>query len=125
MVASVYQKLIRSTFSPLREEGLDHLCRFENMDVTACREAPIFDTYPDSDEDVENFSHKHLDLMLNSMPQDRIMSWRGFQPTELLDSLHLVAHIDDLPYQHGRPLFPIQEGGIGLHHLSVFTAKAA
>ena len=70
-VASVYQKLIRSTFSPLREEDLDHLCRFENMDVTACREAPIFDTYPDSDDKEEPHLDDCLDLIVIVTPQGR------------------------------------------------------
>ena len=111
--ASVYQKSIRSTFSSLREEGLDHLHCIRNMDATARREAPVFDSYPDSDEDIEKLSDKCLDLMTNSTSQGQISSWRGFQPTELLDSLRLVDNIDDLPYQHGRPLSPIQDEGSG------------
>jgi len=111
--ASVYQKSIRSAFSSLKKDVLDHLLCIGNMDVTALREAPIFDSYPDSDEDVKKFFDKSLDLTTSSTSQGQISSWRGFQPTELLDSLRLVAHIDDLPYQHGRPLSPIQEEGSG------------
>ena len=39
------------------------------------------------------------------------MFWRGSQPLQLLDSAHHVAHIEDLPFQHGKPLSPTR--GVG------------
>jgi hypothetical protein len=121
--ASVYEKSIRSAFSSLREEGLDHLHCIRNMDATAHREAPFFYSYPDSDEDIEKLFEKCLDLMTNSTSQGQISSWRGFLPTELLDSLRLVANIDDLPYQHGRPLSPIQDEGSGYTVLADYNSS--
>ena len=67
--ASVYQKSIRSAFSSLKKDVLNHLLRIGNMDVTALREAPICDSYPDSDEDVEKLPNKTLNLTANSTPQ--------------------------------------------------------
>jgi len=67
--ASVYQKSIRSAFSSLKKDVLNHLLRIGNMDVTALREAPIFDSYPDSDEDVKKFFDKSLDLTTSSTSQ--------------------------------------------------------
>ena len=41
------------------------------------------------------------------------MYWKGSEPAELLDNARLIACLRDLPYQAGRPLFPIKEEGVG------------
>jgi hypothetical protein len=60
----------------------------------------------------ESFSGSHLGLTITSTPQGRFVYWKGFEPSELLnyDSL-LVAFIQELPFQEGRPLSPIEEEG--------------
>jgi hypothetical protein len=38
--------------------------------------------------------------------------WKGFEPSELLDyESRLVAFMQELPFQEGRPLSPIAEEG--------------
>ena len=44
--SSTYKQMIRSIY----ENSLDHLPRVENLPVTASREAPVFDVYPDTVE---------------------------------------------------------------------------
>jgi hypothetical protein len=47
----------------------------------------------------------HQGLMITSMPQSHFVYWKGKKPAELLgDDAHLVAHLDMLRYQEGRPL---------------------
>ena len=41
------------------------------------------------------------------------MYWQDSVPAELLDTARLVGHVNDLPYQHGRPLAPVEGEGIG------------
>ena len=67
-MASIYQETIRSIFPSLQEERSDHLLCLGGEDATACREAPVFDSYPDSDEEVETISNDHLNLMVTSTP---------------------------------------------------------
>jgi len=50
-----------------------------------------------------------LSLIITSTPQGRFVYWKGFEPAELLDDPRLIAYIPDLPFQHGRPLSPIEE----------------
>jgi hypothetical protein len=53
--ASVYQELTQSEFLSALEEDLDNLLKLEDARATACREAPIFDKYSDSDDDSKTF----------------------------------------------------------------------
>jgi hypothetical protein len=79
--------------------------------ATACWEAPIFNKYSDSDDDSEPSIGSHLDMTITSTPQARFVYWKGMEPSELLDdSTHLVAYIQELPYEEGRPLASITEG---------------
>jgi hypothetical protein len=51
--------------------------------------------------------------MITSMPQGRFMYWKGKKPAELLGGdARLVAHLDTLPYQEGRPLTTVAKIGI-------------
>ena len=50
-----------------------------------------------------------MSLIITSTPQGRFVYWKGFEPAELLDDPRLIAYIPDLPFQHGRPLSPIEE----------------
>jgi K+-sensing histidine kinase KdpD len=45
---------------------LDRLLKIGEGGATACREAPIFDKYSDSDDESEPFSGSHLGLTITS-----------------------------------------------------------
>ena len=87
--------------------------RIVHQDVTAPREAQVFDSYPDSDDEFDPELADHPSLTIISMPRSRFMYWKGSEPTELFDNARLVACLRDLPYQAGRPLSPIEEEGVG------------
>ena len=91
------------------ENSLDQLLCVENSSVTASREAPIFDVYPDPDES----SHDSLDFITNALTKIQLKSCQDHTLAELLDNLREVASIDDLPFQHGTPLTPERETGSG------------
>jgi hypothetical protein len=81
------------------EEDLDNLLKIGDEGVTACREAPIFEKYLDSDDDSETFPGFHLGLTITSMPQDRFVYWKGMEPSKLLEyDSHLVAFTQELPF---------------------------
>ena len=94
--SSVYRQMIRSIY----ENSLNGLLRVENQSVTASREAPVFDKYPDPVESPQD----SLDFITNVLAKMQLKSCRGHTLAELLDNLREVASIDDLPFQHGTPL---------------------
>ena len=52
------------------------------------------------------------------------MFWRGSKPTELLDSSRLVAHLDDLLFQHGSPLPTMTAEGSGSTVLADYISSS-
>jgi hypothetical protein len=45
------------------------------------------------------------DLMITSTPEGRFVHWKGMKPSNLLETEdRLVAHLEPLPFQEGRPL---------------------
>ena len=80
-----------------------------DKEATTCWEAPIFDSYPDSDDDSTRSLDEDLSLTITSTPQGHFVCLKGFEPPELLDDPRLIAYIPDLPFQYGRPLSPIEE----------------
>jgi hypothetical protein len=107
--ATVYQEATWFESLSALEEDLDRLLKIGKDEATACREAPIFDDYDsDSDDAALPFMGSHQGLMITSTPQGCFVYWKGKKPSELLrDDARLVAHLDTLPYQEGRPLkFP-------------------
>ena len=90
------------------ENSLDHLLRIENHLVTASREAPIFDVYPNPVKS----PHDSLDCITNALAKMQLKSCRSTL-AELLDNLREVASIDDLPFQHGTRLATERETGSG------------
>jgi len=88
--------MIRSIY----ENSLDHLPYVENHLVTASREAPVFDVYPDLVES----SQDSLDFITNVPAKIQLKSCRSHTLTELLDNLREVASIDNLLFQHDTPL---------------------
>jgi hypothetical protein len=94
-------------------EDLDQLLKIGKGEATAYRDAPIFDDYEsDYDDGAEPFLGGHQGLMITSTPQGRFVYWKGKKSTELLgDDARLVAHLDTLPYQEGRPLITVAQTG--------------
>ena len=97
--------MIRSIY----QNSLDNFFCFENHSVTASREAPVFDVYPDPVESSQN----SLDFITNALAKIQLESCQSHTLTELLDNLREVASIDDLPFQHGTPLEIERETGSG------------
>jgi len=64
-----------------------------------------------------------LDLIINALAHLQAKSCSGYEPSELPDRLRVVASIDDLPYQHGRLLPPIQEGRSGETELADYESN--
>ena len=86
---------------------MDHLLRVKNHSVTASREAPVFDVYPDPVESPQD----SLDFITNALAKMQLKSRQSHTLAELLDNLREVASIDDLPFQHGTPLATERETG--------------
>jgi hypothetical protein len=50
------------------------------------------------------------DLMITSMPEGRVVYWRGMELSNLLEAEgRLVAYLEPLPFQEGRPLATVAE----------------
>jgi hypothetical protein len=48
--------------------------------------------------------------MITSTPEVRFVYWKGMKPSDLLeDEDRLVAHLEPLPFQEGRPLTTVAE----------------
>jgi hypothetical protein len=55
------------------------------------------------------------DLVITSLPEGRIVHWRGMVLSDLLEAEdRLVAHLEPLPFQEGRPLATAAEGSTEL-----------
>jgi hypothetical protein len=81
----------------------------EDHSVTASREAPVFDIYPDPVKS----SNDSLDRITNALAKIQLKSCQSYTLSELLNNLREVASIDDLPFQHGTPLETERETGSG------------
>jgi hypothetical protein len=62
------------------EKDLDHLLKIGDGGATTYHEAPIFDSYSDSDDDSKPLSDCHLGLTITSTLQARFMYWKGMEP---------------------------------------------
>jgi hypothetical protein len=50
------------------------------------------------------------DLMITSTPEGRFVHWKGMKLSDLLEAEdQLVAHLEPLPFQEGRPLATMAE----------------
>jgi hypothetical protein len=55
------------------------------------------------------------DLVITSLPEGHIVLWRGMMLSDLLEAEgQLVAHLEPLPFQEGRPLATAAEGSTEL-----------
>jgi hypothetical protein len=92
------------SFSAL-EEDLDSLLQLGGPEATACQGAS------------GNFGAS--DLMITSTPEGRFVHWRVMKLSDLLEAeARLVAHLEPLPFQEGRPLATIIEESIELVDMS-------
>jgi hypothetical protein len=83
------------------EKDLDFLLQDEKPEATTCRGA----------SDCSGAS----DLVITSLPEGRIVHWRGMVLSDLLEvEGRLVAHLKPLPFQEGRPLAAAAEGSTEL-----------
>jgi hypothetical protein len=83
------------SFSAL-EEDLDSLLQLGGPEATACRGA--------------SGSFGASDMMITSTPEGRFVHWRGMNLSDLLEAeARLVAHLEPLPFQEGRPLATVAE----------------
>jgi hypothetical protein len=78
------------------EKDLDSLLQAGGPEATACRGA--------------SGCFGASDLMITSMPEGCIVHWRGMEFSNLLKAEgRLVAHLEPLPFQEGRPLATVAE----------------
>jgi hypothetical protein len=57
--------------------------------------------------------------VITSMPEGRIVHWRGMALSDLLEAEgRLVAHLEPVPFQEGRPLATAAEGSTELVNAS-------
>jgi hypothetical protein len=78
------------------EKDLDSLLQLERPEATARRgTSGCFGT---------------SDLMITSTPEGRFVHWEGMKPSDQLEAEDpLVAHLEPLPFQEGRPLATVVE----------------
>jgi hypothetical protein len=78
------------------EKDLDSLLQYGRLEATACRGA--------------SGCFGASDLIITSIPEGRFVHWRGIELSDLLESKgRLVAHLEPLPFQEGRPLATVAE----------------
>jgi hypothetical protein len=83
------------------EKDLDFLLQDGKPEATACRGA--------------SGCSCTSDLVITSLPKGRIMHWKGMVLSDLLEvEDRLVAHLEPLPFQEGRPLATAAEGSTEL-----------
>jgi hypothetical protein len=83
------------------EEGLDLLLQDGMPEATTCRGA--------------SGCSGPGDLVTTSLPKGRIVHWKGMVLSDLLEAEgRLVAHLEPLPFQEGRPLATAAEGSTKL-----------
>jgi hypothetical protein len=83
------------------EKDLDFLLQDGKPEATACRGA--------------SGRSGTGDLVITSMPKGRIVHWRDMVLFDLLEAEgRLVAHLEPLPFQEGRPLATVAEGSTEL-----------
>jgi hypothetical protein len=90
---------LRSLF--MLEKDLDLLLRDGNPEATACRGA--------------SGCFGPGDLVIASSPKGHIVHWKGMKLSNLLEAeSRLVAHLEPLPFQEGRPLATAAEESMEL-----------
>ena len=96
---------------------------FRQWDRTGTPTPPLFDSYPDSDDDFDlnSDSLDYQNLTILAMPQSRVAFWKNSESANDINNARLVACLQDLPYQPGRPLSPVRGEEIGDTALVVYS----
>ena len=84
-------------------------------DQTGTRTAPRFDSYLDSDDDFDFDSDSlgYQNMTILDTPQNQVIYWKNSESAYAVNNARLVACLRDLPYQLGRPLYPVRGEEIG------------
>ena len=88
---------------------------FHQWDRTGTGTPPLFDSYPDSDDDfdLDSDSLDCQSLTIMAIPQSRVVFWKNYESTDDVNNARMVACLWDLPYQPGRPLSPVRGEEVG------------
>jgi hypothetical protein len=90
------KRAITNTLEGTLEKDLDSLLQLGGPKATVHREA--------------SGCFGASDLMITSTPEGRFVHWKGMKPSNLLEAEdRLVAHLEPLPFQEGRPLATMVE----------------
>ena len=95
----------------LENSAMTYSALSRQWDRTGTRTPPLFDSYPDSDDDfdLDSDSPDCQGLTILATPQSRIIFWKDSESADDVNHARLVACLRDLPYQPGRPLSPVRE----------------
>jgi hypothetical protein len=95
-LATDFQEADISRSLSLLEKDLDFLLQSRGPEATACRAA--------------SGCFGASDMMITSILEGRFVHWRGMELSDLLEAEdRLVAHLEPLPFQEGRPLATVAE----------------
>ena len=99
----------------LKNSAMSYSALSRQWDRTGTRIPPLFDSYPDSDDDsdLDSDSPDRQGLSILATPQNRVVFWKDSEPADDTNNARLVACLRDLPYQRGRPLSPVRGEEIG------------
>ena len=99
----------------LKNSAMSYSALSRQWDRTGTRIPPLFDSYPDSDDDydLDSDSPNRQGLSILATPQNRVVFWKDSEPADDTNNARLVACLRDLPYQPGKPLSPVREEKIG------------
>ena len=85
----------------LRNSAASYSALFHQKDRTGTRTPPLFDSYPDSDDDFDSDLLSCRNLTILATPQSRVVYWRDSELTSAPRNTRTVACLRDLPYQSG------------------------
>ena len=94
----------------LKNSAVSYSALLHQRDQTRTRTSPLFDSYPDSDDDFD-FDSDLLgcrNLTILATPQSRVVFWKDSELTNTPNNTRIVAYLQDLPFQSGRPLSPVR-----------------
>ena len=99
----------------LKNSAMSYSALSRQWDRTGTRIPPLFDSYPDSDDDsdLDSDSPDRQGLSILATPQNRVVFWKKSESANAINNVRLVAGLQDLPYQPGRTLPPIRGEEIG------------
>ena len=89
----------------LKNSAMSYSALSRQWDRTGTRTPPLFDSYPDSDDDfdLDLDSPYCQGLTILATPQSRIIFWKDSESADDVNNARLVACLRDLPYQPGKP----------------------